>query len=245
MSNPALLDLFCCQGGASAGYVDAGFEVFGVDVEPQPRYPFWFHQGDALAVLDALLAGELVEFTRSDGSRRLMSLDDFAAVSASPPCQAYSVTKHSHDIEHPELVEPVRERLIRTGKPYVIENVPGAPLVDPLILCGSMFGLRAVDTDGTVLALRRHRLFESNVWLMAAGGCIHDSTPVAGVYGHGRSSRSGEGDVRSGRGGYTPVKSVRAELMGITWATQHGLSQAIPPAYTEHIGRQLLQEVVL
>lgn len=243
MTAPALLDLFCCEGGAAKGYADAGWDVYGVDIKPQPRYPYWFHLGDALDVFDRMEAGELIEFVHPDGRRKLMGKNDFKARHASPPCQAYSVTKHTHSNEHPELVEPTRERFQRTAEPWVIENVPGAPLIDPLLLCGSMFGLRAIDVDGTELALRRHRLFESNVWLMGAGGCVHDGTQVAGCYGHGRSSRAKHDERRAGRGGYTPVKSVRVELMGMPWASQHGLSQAIPPAYTEHIGRQLLAEV--
>jgi len=239
MTAPAMLDLFCCEGGAATGYAASGYDVFGVDIKRQHRYPFWFHQGDALDVLARLIAGEAIEFVHQDGRRRSMRLLDFAAIHASPPCQAYSVTKHTHGNSHPELVDPTRDLLIAAGLPYIIENVPGAPLRDPLTLCGSMFGLVAEDIDGQVVALRRHRLFESNVWLMGAGGCAHDSTPVAGVYGHGRSDRRTK--PQAGRGGYTPSKPVRAALMGMPWASQHGLSQAIPPAYTEFLGRQLME----
>jgi DNA (cytosine-5)-methyltransferase 1 len=220
-----LLDLFCCEGGAAMGYHRAGFEVVGVDINPQPRYPFEFHQGDAL------------EFLAAHGH-------EFDVIHASPPCQAYSITKHSHNVEHVELIEPTRALLVASGKPYVMENVVGAPIVDALTLCGSMFGLVAEDDDGTPLRLQRHRLFESNVWLMAAGPCFHDpSMEVGGVYGGGSRDRNHAMEIR--RGGYTPGKRVRADLMGMDWATLHGLSQAIPPAYTEFIGGQLMHALAV
>ena len=219
-----LLDLFSCAGGAGMGYARAGFEVVGVDIEAQPRYPFEFVQTDALEYLTE-------------------HAHEFDAVHASPPCQAYSVTKHSHSIEHPDLLEPTRLALEATGLPYIIENVPGAPLLDPVLLCGSMFGLKAPDDDGKLLALRRHRLFESNVWLMGAGGCAHDATPVGGSYGGGRHRRPADRD-RSRRGGYTPAVHVRAALLGIDWPmNQHELAQAIPPAYTEFLGDQLMATI--
>src|SRR6187200_2858563 len=120
---PRLLDLFCCEGGAAIGYHRAGFDVVGVDIVDRPRYPFEFHQADALTY----------------------PLDGFDAIHASPPCQAYSITKNAHDRQHPEMVEPVRARLVASGVPYVIENVVGAPLIDPVTICGSMFDLRAWD----------------------------------------------------------------------------------------------------
>ncbi|MGN6199106.1 hypothetical protein [Humibacter sp.] len=214
--------------------------MYGVDIVTQRRYPFPFHQDDAGLVLRDLLAGLRVVFSTADGRDvEHLSLSDFSAIHASPPCRAYSVTRHSHSKKHPELIAPTRDALLRTGLPYVIENVEGArnELRDPMLLCGTMFGLRATDLDGQPLALRRHRLFESNLFLMSAGGCSHDGTQVAGVYGGGPMQRN----KSDRRGGYTPKRSVRAELMGIDWATQHGLSQAIPPAYTEFIGAQLLK----
>jgi DNA (cytosine-5)-methyltransferase 1 len=187
----------------------------------QTRYPFASHQGDA------------IEYVKEHGHR-------FDAIAASPPCQAYSITKHTHSNEHPELIVPTREALIATGKPYVIENVVGAPLVMPLMLCGSEFSLATIDDDGTPLRMERHRLFESNVWLMGNGGCRHDRTvQVAGAYGGGSADRSHARSVR--RGGYTPAKHIRAALLGVDWMTLGGMSQCIPPAYTEHIGRQLLE----
>ncbi len=218
-----LLDLYSCEGGAGMGYHRAGFDVVGVDIVNQRRYPFEFHQADA------------IQYVRDHGR-------EFDAIHASPPCQAYSITKHSHNVEHPDLLAPTREALQATGKPYVIENVVGAPLIEPMLLCGTMFGLRATDTDGTELALQRHRLFESNVWLMSAGGCSHDNTQVAGAYGGGSQDRTHAKEVR--RGGYTPAKEVRGRLLGIDWMTLHGLSQSIPPAYTEFIGAQLIEALV-
>lgn len=223
MNRPRLLDLYSCAGGAAKGYHQAGFDVTGVDLNPQPRYPFEFHQADAL------------EYVREHAH-------EFDAIHASPPCQAYSITRNTHTVEHPDLLEPTRQALIQTGLPYVIENVVGAPLHDPLLLCGSMFGLRANDTDGIPLALRRHRLFESNVWLMGAGGCVHDNTLVAGSY-TGSRNRTPEQRDQPRLGGYTPHVTVRAELLGIDWMNEHELAQAIPPAYTEWIGTQLLNEL--
>jgi DNA (cytosine-5)-methyltransferase 1 len=250
VSRPKLLDLFCCAGGASTGYDRAGFDVYGIDIMSSPRYPFPFFRGDAIEALNLLLKGQQIPFTgamskTSDFLDRVewLGLDDFTAIAASPPCQAYSITRHTNDKEHPDLVAPTRELLIETGKPYVIENVEGAPLVDALLLCGSMFGLKAIDVDGERLSLRRHRLFESNIWLMSAGGCVHDSDQVAGVYGGGRHRNISDRDNPSRRGGYTPLGSVRNDLMGIDWMNQWELTQAIPPAYTEFIGAQLLAAI--
>ena len=224
---PRLLDLFCGVGGASVGYARAGFEVVGVDIDPQPHYPFEFIQADALAA-DILLA---------DGRH-------WDAIHASPPCQAYSVTRYTSSVQHPELVEPVRELLRATQLPYVIENVVGAPLIDPITLCGSMFNLQtADDRDGQPLYLRRHRLFESNVPLHAPR-CLCRYFKAAGikcggVYGGGSTDRNHAEQV--GRGGYTPNGPTRRRLMGIEWGTLKALNQAIPPAYTEYIGRQLME----
>src|SRR5690554_2039294 len=125
MSKPRLLDLFSCAGGAGVGYARSGFDVVGVDNKPQKHYPFEFHQDDALRYLAE-------------------HWEEFDAIHASPPCQVYSATKHAHAGagNHPDLLEPTREAVRATGLPYVIENVEGAPLLDPLTLCGSEFGLR-------------------------------------------------------------------------------------------------------
>lgn len=152
MNRPVLLDLFGCEGGAAEGYARAGFEVWSVDLDraraAHNRHT-WF-VGDWREGLD-----------------RALQTGRVSAVGGSPPCQAYSITKHTHDVFYPQLLEPVREALRATGLPYVIENVVGAPMVDPVVLCGTHFGLTATDTDGQLLHLRRHRLFESNVPITA------------------------------------------------------------------------------
>lgn len=249
MSRPKLLDLFCCEGGASMGYSRAGFDVYGLDLfedYTRARYPFASHKGDAILALARLLAGEALAFTHKDGTVEYLTLADFTVITASPPCQAYSITKHSHHNEHPDLIGPVRWLLKATGLPYVIENVPGAPLDTPLTLCGAEFDLIAQDADGRVLHLKRHRLFESNLFLIGAGGCRcadykRRGIGVGGVYGGGSVDRQHAKEVR--RGGYTPSKSVREELIGCDWMTLHGLSQSIPPVYTEHIGKQLMAHI--
>jgi len=227
---PRLLDLFCGAGGCSVGYHRAGFDVVGVDVSPNAgrRYPFEFHAGDWSVVVNGL------------------DLDSFDAIHASPPCQAYSITRHSHSVAHPDLLVPVRDLLRSTGKPYVIENVVGAPLVNPITLCGTMFDLATIDDDGMTLYLKRHRLFESNVFIYPAGQCRCNAFrdrgwKVGGVYGGGSVDRAHTQNVR--RGGYTPGKEKRAELIGADWMTQDQLSQAIPPAYTQHIGEQLIDHL--
>ena len=209
MTRPRLLDLFCGAGGCAVGYHRAGFDVVGVDIKAQPRYPFEFHQGDAL------------EFVAKHGR-------EFDAIHASPPCQAFSVMKSLHNAkEHPNLIPASRDALRSFGVPYVIENVPGAPLESPLMLCGSMFGLRSHRGY-----LRRHRLFESNLMLFAPGPCNHVGLAI-GVYGHGSAGHLGQ-RMRTAN-----VEEARI-LMGMPWATRDGLSQAIPPAYTEFVGMQLL-----
>lgn len=221
---PLLLDLFCKAGGAAWGYHQAGFDVIGVDINPQPNYPFDFLQFDAIDYLTQLAAG----------SRGYQP----AAIHASPPCQAFSAMKHMPDARpHAELVEPVRELLVATGLPYVIENVVGAPLNDPILLCGSMFdGLEAGGFQ-----LRRHRLFESNVPISAPGPCRHEG-PVIGVYGGHVRCRSSK--FWRGTGADFPgqdKKQLALSAMGIHHRmTMNELSEAIPPAYTAFIGAQLL-----
>ena len=208
------LDLFCGVGGVSAGLARVGFEVVGVDLIPQPGYPFEFVQADAMTFLAEV------------------DLDEFDAVCASPPCPRYSsATSVAGDREnHPDLVEPVLAELERWGGAYAIENVPGSPVPNPLILCGSEFGLGAMCKDGVWRQLRRHRLFGSNVAMMRPGGCAHKGQPV-GVYG------KGGGQVTRG---YMASKSEAAEALGITWAANHRqLRNAIPPVYGEWIGGYL------
>lgn len=208
MTRPRLLDLFCGAGGAAMGYHRAGFDVVGVDINYCLNYPFTYYVGDWEAFLDAGWA--------------------FDAIHASPPCPAYSTLKSKTTKDHPRLVEAVRERLIATGLPYVIENVPGAPLRNPIVLCGSSFGLGANGRQ-----LRRHRLFETNFPVMALP-CNHHGQPI-GVYGTG-----GGGQMTRG---YKGTQEEYVEAMGIDWATRAEIAQAIPPAYTEHIGHYLLAEV--
>jgi DNA (cytosine-5)-methyltransferase 1 len=231
VSRPRLLDLFCGAGGAAMGYYRAGFDVVGVDTRPMPRYPFEFVQADAL------------EYCAAHGR-------EFDAIHASPPCQAHTSMKTMHNAKpHIDLVPQTRASLIATGRPYVIENVPGAPLPSSVIICGSMFGLGYADAE-----LRRHRLFETSFFILAPP-CAHGQRQnVAGVYGgHIRNRRRtigvyGEGvrdSVRENNRGVSDftIEHGRA-AMGIDWMTTAELSQAIPPAYTEYIGRHLLAAVL-
>lgn len=219
-----ILDLFCKAGGCSVGYRRAGFEVEGVDIEPQPNYPFKFTQMDALEYL------------------RTQDLSRFDAIHASPPCQRNSKLKSlgmarngSYKAEsYPDLIGPVRELLESSGKPYVIENVVGAQLINPITLCGAMFELKVY----------RHRLFESNIMLFEPDHLPHDdSTPNAGngISPKGFISVCGTGGVR----GMTSIEIIEywSMAMGIDWMNRKELAQAIPPAYTEWIGLQLLEYI--
>ena len=213
---PKLLDLFCKAGGATKGYQRAGFYVVGVDIDPQPHYcGDEFYQADALT----------------------FPLDGYDAYHASPPCQPWGRIRkltiaQGTAKEYPKLIIPIRKRLIETSKPYVIENTPGAPLIEPILLCGSSFGL----------LVRRHRLFEANFEAFRLP-CAHyrevqnkpplhrltGKSRVVGCYGHGR----GKGDN----------KALWVKAMGITWMTRKEMSQAIPPAYTEYVGLQLMKAI--
>lgn len=248
MTRPKLLDLFCCEGGASMGYHRAGFDVFGVDLFDQfsqKRYPFPSHKGDALDALDKILDGGWLVFERHHkGSvfEQIVSASQFDAIVASPPCQHASAGTRAQDrSRYPRLIEPTRDALVASGKPYVIENVKGADLHDPILLCGTMFGLSAVDDDGTPLEMWRHRLFESNAPLAAPSVCKHGwhSGQVAGSYGGARRDKDEARNVR--HGGYVPSKRVQQQLLGIDWMTERGMHQSIPPAFTEHIGLQLIE----
>jgi DNA (cytosine-5)-methyltransferase 1 len=218
MTRPRLLDLFCCQGGAAMGYHRAGFDVVGVDIEPQPRYPFDFVQADAL------------EFLADHGA-------EFDAIHASPPCQAYSDLRTAWNAkDRPELIEPTRQLLDTVGVPWVMENVEGSPLLHPIKLCGTMFGLGIPGYQ-----LRRHRLFETSPALFALQpACAHKGA-VVGVYGDHLRSR---GHWRSGADfpGADKV-ALAGQALGIEWMDWHGLSQSIPPAYTQFLGEQLLDQI--
>lgn len=200
------------------GYHLAGFDVVGVDNTPHPDYPF------ELIVADAMVVIEDVAFLRS-----------FDAVAASPPCPRYSVATPSHTRDdHPDFVPPVRDALRAAGRPYVIENVPGAPMANPVVLCGSMFGL----------PVRQHRLFESDVFMLAPQ-CRHDLQPeVWGVYGdHGDLKPVLRPDGTS-RGNKARDAAHAREVLGIDWmSTWDDLTDAIPPAYTEWLGRQLMAQI--
>lgn len=202
-----LLDLYCKAGGAGMGYHRAGYEVTGVDIEPQPKYPFKFIQADAIAYL--LEFGHLYD-----------------VIHASPVCKRYSsITKTAGTADnHPDQVAELRNVLKAIGKPYVIENVEGAPLFNPLMLCGTMFGLNVI----------RHRLFETNpvVWF-APFSCNHSKRVVK----HGRKPNR-EKHYAAVTGHFSDVEFA-GDSMGIDWMGQAELSQAIPPAYTEFIGKQL------
>lgn len=215
---PRLLDLFCGAGGAARGYQRAGFYVVGVDIAPQPRYAGdEFIQGDALS----------------------FPLDGFDAIHASPPCQKFSSMTRGRwkDREHPDLVAPMRARLLATGLPFVIENVVGAPLINPITLCGSMFGLQSAHGN----QLRRHRQFEIHpAALCLVQPCQHNDASPIGVYGGGQhpARRIVAYDARFEGVDFGVVERRRA--MGIDWMSGHELNQAIPPAYTEYIGAQLI-----
>jgi DNA (cytosine-5)-methyltransferase 1 len=208
-----LLDLFCGAGGAAMGYHKAGFdEIVGVDNRTQPRYPFAFVLGDAL------------EYCAAHGH-------EFDAIHASPPCQGYSVLTNgvwkNRVSSHPKMIDIVRELI--QGKPYVIENVSGARAIlkNPLMLCGSMFGLEVF----------RHRYFETTHSLFAPCSCRHDYFAVP-VYGH---SGAGANRNRERQRGRTNSVKDWARAMGIDWMTGSELAQAIPPAYTRYIGEHLLR----
>jgi DNA (cytosine-5)-methyltransferase 1 len=223
-----VIDLFCGAGGMSAGFAQAGLEPVGLDIEPQPHYPFFFIQADAIQTLHEIIAlGKIV------GNGRSINVSDIGFIHASPMCQGYSKVsgraRKGQRKEYPMQIPEVRELLQATGLPYVIENVEGAPL-EGITLCGSMFGLD----------VRRHRIFESNVPLTQPE-CRHDlQTPrfrtldsrrkgklasVIGVYGH--LNYPGEFDLR-------------CKAMGIDWMSNEELTQAIPPAYAEFIATQMI-----
>lgn len=199
-----LLDLFCGTGGAGWGYHLAGFEVTGVDINPQPKYPLEFIQSDA------------VEYLKKYGHL-------YDVIHASPPCQAYSNAQRIQNNDHEDMVDEVREALIATGKPYIIENVPGAPLRYPTELCGAMFQLETY----------RHRIFETNWTLKAPDHPKH----IAPLNKMGR--RPKEGEYMHVVGNFVGVDRAR-EVMQMPWAVRTGLKEAIPPAYTKYIGDQLM-----
>lgn len=204
-ASPLCLDLFCCEGGAGTGYAQAGFSVVGVDIEPQPRYPFEFVKGDALEYLAA--HGRAFDF-----------------IHASPPCQGYSgLTPEAHRVKYPKLIPALRAMLRDLGKPYVIENVAGArhELESPVMLCGTMFGLRT----------QRHRFFETSFPVAAPRACNHSEMPLL-VTTASKASRAKRHAL-----GLAPksVKNAPAAY-GIDWMSFNGLRECIPPAFTRYLG---------
>lgn len=244
---PILLDLFCGAGGAAMGYHRAGFEVIGVDLNPMPRYPFMFVQANALNVLDTLILGGTTNDARLDdvidwGYRRA----SFAAVHASPPCQRFSSISRCRPglaEKYPNLIGPVRERLQVIDLPYIIENVPGAPLIEPVTLCGSQFNRCVTWPPHGDLMLRRHRNFEANFSIADAGAHDHSLLSMP-VMGHGEPPGRRSRLKASGRPttccGYLKAAS---EVMGIDWMNRDEIAESIPPDYTEYIGGQLMQYI--
>lgn len=223
---PRLLDLGCCAGAASRGYADAGFDVWGVDLTPRGAYPYTLVRADMLDVLR---------------DRAFLAL--FAAIHASPPCQANTRLQHLRNAQggsvkengH-DMIGPVRELLGAWGRPYVIENVPGADMRADLTLCGTMFGLHVMRGD-RYRPLKRHRLFESNVDLGPQPSCDHTLGRPLGVYG------TPADDIPAGGQTCSSVREA-GELMGIGWMTRwDDIKEAIPPAYTRHVGERLMAAV--
>jgi|SRR5215471_4613241 len=216
MTRPRLLDLFCGQGGAAQGYFLAGFEPVGVDIEPQPRYPFEFHQADAL-----------VPSTWPAGP--------FDAIHASPVCKLHTIATRrwrSAGRDYPNQIPPTRTLLRLLGLPWVIENVPRAPLRPDFRLCGCMFGLAVAEGY-----LVRERWFETS-WrgFDLRSPCSHVGAGPISITGHGVDGYSRR------KVGAVPIAARRA-LMGCAWMDRNGLAEAIPPAYTAYVGERLLAVV--
>lgn len=212
------LDLFCCAGGATKGLQQAGFHVTGVDLRQHANYP-----GDVFFCADALT----------------FPLDGFDFIWASPPCQGYTALRHAPGTKGaPQLIDQIRDRLVAWGGLYVIENVEEArwAMREPVLLCGSMFGLGAQGCR-----TQRRRLFEGNIGLEQKA-CAHDERPVIGVYGGHARKRAARAGGRGTRdiweGGH---KAAASEALGIDWMTLAQMSEAIPPAYAEHIGRAAME----
>ena len=212
MTRPLLLDLFCGAGGAAMGYYRAGFDVIGVDNQSQPHYPFTFIQADA-----------------TDPPLRLTRFD---AVHASPPCQRFSqMSKCRPGLadKYPNLLLQTRALLQTLNTPWIIENVPGAPLHNPIQICGSGLGM----------PLQRHRLFESNFALWSIP-CAHGQNNWNPEYKHATGRKRRRVPVI---GEWRISQQLQNEAMGIDWMTLKELSEAIPPAYTEHLGHQLIAQL--
>ena len=199
------LDLYCCQGGSSAGLAEAGFDVVGVDIDAQPNYPFPFIRADALSI----------------------SPRAFDFIWASPPCQAHTLAQRIQGNDHPDLIQPTRAMLKASGIPYVIENVVGAPLISPVMLCGSMFGLKTY----------RHRLFE----------CSFPVTPPPHPEHIAPNRKMGrpvnEGEMMHIVGNFSGVQKAR-DIMNAQWMNRDGLREAIPPAFAKFIGQAAMLAII-
>jgi len=208
-----LLDLFCGAGCAGEGYRRAGFDIVGVDINPQPNNPHTFIQGDAL------------EYLRAHGH-------EYDVIHASPPCQTFTVYRNcrpGHKPKWPDMIEPTRQALVASGKHWVMENVPGAPLKDPVQLCGTSFGIR----------VRRHRLFEAS-FLIDPVPCDHKRFTARIFPG---STNRPNGRTVCNVGEYRVPLAVQKEHMQVDWnLTLSELSLGIPPAYTEYVGREFLKQ---
>lgn len=236
MSRPRLLEIGGCEGGASKGYEDAGWEVTAVDLDPAA---LGHNPATYTIVADGLI------YLAEHGH-------EYDAVHMSWPCQKWTANGANPNADAwPDLITPSRPLVERLGIPYVYENVPKSPLRRDLVLCGQMFGLTAVDTDGTRLLLDRHRVFESNVALRLPEGarsvsphrCGTRGVQWAGVYGGARKDKHEARHVR--KGGYAPpAAEVQSALLGgVPWMTGKGRKECIPPAYARHVGTLLLEAI--
>lgn len=206
---PRALDLFCGAGGAAMGLHQAGFDVLGIDIKPQKNYPFAFIQADALDPP--------------------VNLADFDFIWASPPCQLYCSLNSINKREYPDHIPDVRKMVQDSGKHYCIENVPNAPLINPIRLCGTSFGL-SITAHGQEYELRRHRHFECSFFMLQPPCCHRHKT--IGVFGGGSDKR-----------GFRGTADLRREVMEMPWANRNEIAEAIPPAYGEFIGRAAIQAI--
>lgn len=252
-----VFDFYCKAGGNARGlhslFEQHGVEIVGVDHEPQPNYPYWFIQADALKTLRALIAGQCVVGVKSHGRKngilhtemRQFGLDEAIYIWASPPCLDNTVMRHAPNTKkHKDLIAPTRKLLVQTGKPWTIENVESdkarARLRNPVLLCGTMFGLRTrLSCDNGKLLpveLQRHRLFESS-FSVPQPTCQH-AHPAIGIYGsHARVRAASVGGRGTKWPFLTPQANAAARALGLPLGcmTLEEFGNAIPPAYAEYI----------